>query len=479
MRRIVSFAKGASAVLALSAATVVVLSAQTFQTLYSFDHSGQGSPLGLIQAQNGELYGATGSGSANSGGTLFKITTNGTLTTLHDFCAQKPCTDGWRPATPIQTPSGELYGTTAESGPGFGAGGTVYKLTPAGDLTTLYSFCAQSGCLDGSIPSGLVRAPDGVFYGGTGIYGAYGAGTIFRITPDGALTTLYSFCAQSGCPDGASPKSTLVWSTNGDLYGTTPSGGAYNQGTVFKITPDGTLTTLHSFCAESGCLDGSTPYAALVQAANGNFYGTTQNGGASNEGTLFEMTPDGALTTLFNFCAACPAGSNPVGALIQATDGALYGTTGAGGAHGKGAVFKFVPNGTLTTLYSFCSESKCTDGGSPPAGLVQDTNGVFYGTTADGGAYGYGTVYSLSVGLGPFVAPQTTYGKIGATVQILGTNLTGVSSVTFNGTAAEFTVNETGSAIAATVPAGASSGSVQVTTPGGTLSSNVPFRIIP
>jgi uncharacterized repeat protein (TIGR03803 family) len=154
----------------------------------------------------------------------------------------------------------------------------------------------------------------------------------------------------------------------------------------------------------------------------------------------------------------------------------LYGTTSSDGTHGGGTVFKITPSGTLTTLYSFCSQSGCTDGGDPTAALVQDTNGNLYGTTYEGGAHGYGTVFRLSVGLGPFVKTQPTSGKVGAAIKILGTDLTGATSVTFNGTAAVFKVVSK-SLITTTVPSGATTGTVEVTTPKGTLKSNVVFRV--
>jgi uncharacterized repeat protein (TIGR03803 family) len=263
------------------------------------------------------------------------------------------------------------------------------------------------------------------------------------------------------------------------------------------MSPGGTLTTLYRFCANSGCSDGNSPKAGLVQAVNGDFYGTTYNGGAnagppgisSGAGTVFKITPSGTLTTLYSFCAqsGCSDGANPDAGPVQATDGDFYGTTSSGGGYvggncgtiGCGTVFKITPSGTLTTLYSFCSQTGCTDGAAPFAGLVQDTNGNLYGTTANGGANGsFGTVFSLSVGLGPFVKTQPTFSKVGAAVKILGTNLTGATSVTFHGTAAVFKVVSS-SLITTTVPAGATSGKIQVVTPTGTLSSNVPFRVRP
>jgi uncharacterized repeat protein (TIGR03803 family) len=333
--------------------------------------------------------------------------------------------------------------------------------------------------------------------GGAGEYCiAYGGcGTVFKVTPTGTFTSLHSFCSEPQCADGGSTVSGLIQATNGDLYGTTYSAGAANGapsngGTVFKITPSGTLTTLHAFCSLPNCTDGREPYAGLVQAANGDFYGTTYLGGESalancapsGCGTVFKMTTSGKLTTLHSFCAqaGCVDGAYPFAGLIQATDGNFYGATQGDGANGSGGtIFKITASGKLTTLYSFCAQAGCVDGESPVGVLAQDTDGTLYGTTSYGGE-GYGTVFSLSVGLGPFVKTLPTSGKVGARVTILGTNLTGASSVTFNGTlAAMFTVSPTGTSISTTVPTGATTGNVQVVTPTGTLSSNVPFRVLP
>jgi uncharacterized repeat protein (TIGR03803 family) len=364
--------------------------------------------------------------------------------------------------------------------------GTVFKITPSGTLTTLYSFCGQSGCPDGQYSFGpLSQATNGDFYGATFYGGAYGGGTIFKITPRGALTTLYSFCSLSGCADGSNPYVAPVRATNGDLYGTTGYGGTSSAcspvgcGTVFKITPSGTLTTLHTFDGT----DGAELFAGLIQATNGDFYGITFGGGANYSGTVFEITPSGTLTTLHNFCgrSGCPDGEGPAG-LVQATNGDFYGVTNYEGANSGGTVFKITPAGTLTTVYSFCSQSGCTDGNGPIAALIQATNGDFYGTTYAGGTSstctgGCGTVFSLFVGLDPFVKTQPTSGKVGAAVEILGTDLASAAIVTFNGTAAVFTVNSRGTAISTTVPTGATTGAVQVVTLGGTLTSNVPFRV--
>jgi uncharacterized repeat protein (TIGR03803 family) len=505
MKQIANASNKLYTVIALCAATAVTLPAQTFTTLLNFSDTEGQDPSALVRATNGDLYGTAWCGGAagcdltDGTGTVFKITPSGTLTTAYSFCSQDypQCTDGAGPyAALIRATNGDLYGTTYSGGANCAEAqgcGTVFKITPTGTLTTLHSFCAETGCPDGAYPSaGLVQTTNGDLYGTTQGGGAKGAGTVFKITPSGTLTTLYSFCSQGiypDCTDGEDPSAGLIQATDGDLYGTTGAGlGNGNRGTVFKITPGGTLTTLYTFCAESGCPDGAGPWG-LVQAANGDFYGTTNAGGASNDGTVFKITPGGTLTTLHSFCAqsGCTDGIWPRSGLIQATNGDLYGTTFYGGANdncntggpeGCGTVFQITPGGTLTTLYNFCSQlvfGNCTDG-EYPSGLVQNTNGTFYGTTSGGGASYDGTVFSLSVGLGPFVETQTTSGPVGAAVKILGSDLTGATSVTFNGAAATFTVVSR-YLITTTVPAGATTGTVHVVTPAGTLSSNVPFRV--
>jgi len=483
-----NWTKRAYGVFLLCATTAIALPAQTFTTLHSFDGTDGANPAAvLIQATNGYLYGTTYAGGANNDGTVFKISPSGTLTTLHSF----DYTDGEEPnGGLVQATDGNFYGTTYAGGAN--NDGTVFKISPSGTLTTLHSFAGYP--TDGSDPTAaLVQATDGNLYGTTLQGGAGNDGTVFKVTAGGALTTLYNFCSQSACTDGSSPYAVLIQATDGNFYGTTfEAGGVAGEGTVFKITPRGALTTLYSFCSQTACTDGAQPLAGLVQATDGNFYGTTTYGGANGGGTVFKITPSGTLTTLYGFCSqsACTDGTRPVAGLVQATDGNFYGTTGGGGANstcpnnvwgvGCGTVFKISPSGTLTTLHSFDG----TDGSGPTAGLAQDTNGKFYGTTFTGGtssascsAYGScGTVFSLSVGLSPFVETEPTSGKVGALVKILGTNLTGTTSVTFNGTSAAFTVVSR-SEITTTVPSGATTGKVQVTVSGHTLTSNVNFRV--
>jgi uncharacterized repeat protein (TIGR03803 family) len=396
----------------------------------------------------------------------------------------------------MQGADGNFYGTT-QSGGSVGNSGTVFKITSKGKLTTLYSFCSQSDCSDGSAPFGpLLQGDEGNFYGTTSSSGSNDGGTVFRITAKGKLTTLYSFCSQAGCSDGGSPTHGLVQAADGNFYGTTAGGGAGNNGTVFKITRKGKLTTLHKFCSRTNCADGGYPYAGLVQGDDGNFYGTTVYGGAYQGGTVFKITPGGKLSTLYSFCALleCKDGEEPFAGLVQGSDGNFYGTTSEGGTIGSdlsgtgpnffgtfGTAFKITAKGKLTTLYPFCSQTGCADGSFPFAELALGTDGKFYGTTLFGGdlscAMGCGTIFSLATGFGPIVDTRPGSGKEGAAIVIVGSNLTDATSVTFNGAAAEFTVMSK-SEIKTTVPIGATTGKVSVKTPDGVLTSYALFRVV-
>jgi uncharacterized repeat protein (TIGR03803 family) len=449
--------------------TAIVAPAQTFTSLFSFDGTDGSQPSGgLVQAANGSLYGTTKIG-ANGAGSVFKISPDDALTSLLNF----DLSDGDQPnAALIQAANGNLYGTTTYGGAS--VEGSIFKMTLAGTLTSVLTFDFD----DGEHPyAGLIQAADGDFYGTAAYGGNEGYGTVFKMTSGGTPTTLHSFDST----DGATPFGALVQATDGDFYGTTEYGDGY--GTIFKITSGGTLTTLHGFVGS----DGAFPEAGLVQAIDGNFYGTTFEGGSSTAcsfgcGTVFKITPAGTLTTLHSFGNS--DGAFPSAALIQATDGNFYGTTSSGGSSTAcsvggtpgpcGTVFKITPGGTLTTLHSF----DYTDGSFPNAGLIQDTNGKFYGTAVDGGLSGDGTVFSLSIGLGPFVSFVRNPANVGQEIGILGQGLTGATSVSFNGIAASFKV-ESDTLLIATVPAGATTGNVTLTTPSGTLTSNVPFYVIP
>jgi uncharacterized repeat protein (TIGR03803 family) len=465
-------------------ATAITSPGQQFTSLAIFNGLDGNYPAApLVQGLDGNFYGTTGVGGGLGVGTVFKVTPAGTLTTLHTF---NYSTDGGLSFAGLTlATNGKFYG--ANSAGGIHGYGTIFEITPGGSLTTLYSFCSQANCADGSAPAAaLVQAPDGNFYGTTTSGGALNnGGTVFKITPAGKLTTLYNFCSQANCPDGDQPLAPLVQGSDGNFYSTTYSGGAYGFGTVFKITTAGKLTTLYSFCANAGCPDGEHPYGGgLVQASDGNFYGTTIQGGTNNSGTVFRVTSAGTLTTLHSFVVT--DGESAYAGLIQATDRNLYGLTQIGGANNSGTIFEITLAGKLSTLYDLCSQPSCADGTIGYAALIQSTNGTLYGTTEYGGGSkacrggpgGCGTVFSLSQGLGPFVETVPTSGKVGATVLILGNNLTGTTSVTFNGTTATFTTVSS-TEIKATVPTGATTGMVKVVIASGTLDSKVPFRVTP
>ncbi|HEY6271196.1 MAG TPA: choice-of-anchor tandem repeat GloVer-containing protein [Terriglobales bacterium] len=450
--------------------------AQTFTDIFDFNCTNGCEPryVSLVQGTDGNLYGTTVGGGTKNRGTAFKVTPNGTLITIYSFCAKtNSCADGANPEGGLALGTDEdFYGTAYDGGgPSCRNGcGTIFKMTSRGALTTLHSF----DLTDGAHPIGaLIQAADGNFYGTTYEGASHhcfgGCGTIFRLTPQGRLTTLHTF----GGIDGANPRAALVQGTDGNLYGTTSNGGMNLDGTVFKITLGGTLTTLHNFDGADGIL----PEAALVQASDGNFYGTTDSGGTFEDGTVFKITPEGTLTVLHNFTSG--DGSDPVAPLLQATDGNLYGTTELGGANcttgfgvGCGTVFEITLEGALTSLHSFNE----TDGYEVQGGLVQATNGVLYGTTSFGGLNQDGTIFSEDVGLEPFITTLPTSRAVGQRVAILGNNLTGTTSVTFNGTPATFAVLSS-TEISTTVPAGATTGPVQAATPSGTLTSNESFRV--
>jgi uncharacterized repeat protein (TIGR03803 family) len=337
----------------------------------------------LVQGIDGNLYGTTFGGGASDWGTVFKLTLGGVETVLHSFTGGN--TDGIQPdAALIQASDGNFYGTTSNGGPS--GGGTVFKITPAGVESVLHFFNFLTA--DASIPfAALIEGTDGNFYGTSNSGGPGNASTIFKITPAGVETVIYSFVG--GVADGQGPFCALLQGKDGNFYGTTHQGGPSDDGTVFKITPSGVETVLHSF---AGGIDGSLPLASLIQDSGGNFYSTTINGGASQSGSFFKITPTGTVTTVYSFNSAAE-GQNP-GGLIQASDGNFYGTTTNGGTNGYGTVFMVTPAGLETVLHSFSGGT--TDGGNPGAALIQGSDGNMYGTTAGGGTNYNGTVFTIT-----------------------------------------------------------------------------------
>lgn len=378
-------------VFAFCAVAAISSCAQTLTTLAAFNRTDGANPTStLIQGIDGNIYGTTSGGGTSSDGTVFKVTPGGTLTTLHNFAGHPG--DGADPeAGLVQAIDGNFYGTSVAGGAN--DVGTVFKITPTGTLTILHSFNSS----DGANPHGaLFQALDGNLYGTTQ-NGGLGGGTVFKISLSGTLSTVYKFCTVSGCGDGYFSFGGVVQGSDGNFYGATNQGGAHSGGTIYKLTPSGKLTTLYSFCSQSQCSDGESPFGVLTQGIDGDLYGTTGEGG-TGVGTVFKITTSGTLTTLHVFTGGAD-GYAPEDGVVQATDGNLYGTTNLGGADLGGTVFKVTTSGTFTTVYDFCSQSSCADGKSSFAGLLQASDGNFYGTTYYGGSNGYGTAFKLSVGI--------------------------------------------------------------------------------
>jgi len=249
----------------------------------------------------------------------------------------------------------------------------------------LYAF---AGATDGANPrGGLIQGADGNLYGTTSQGGAAGAGTVFQLTPAGTLTVVYAF---TGANDGGYPYAGVIQGADGNFYGTTYQGGASGAGTVFRLTPTGTITVLSAF---TGGADGAYPYGGVILGTDGNLYGTASQGGAANAGIVFQLTPDGTLTALHAFAGGATDGTYPLGGLIQGSDGNFYGTTLFGGSADSGTVFQVTPAGTTSILYAFTGAN---DGAYPYAGVIQASDGNFYGTSQSGGAFGAGTAFRLT-----------------------------------------------------------------------------------
>jgi uncharacterized repeat protein (TIGR03803 family) len=396
----------ASSTVCAGSMTNTALTTASVATLHSFSNSGV--TLGVIQGSGNDtsFYGINND-------SLFKMSADGnTVTNLFQF-GNSGITNGYYASMPIQGSDGNLYGVTWLGGntnvtsyclEGWYGYGTVYTISTNGAFSTIHVFGGMAlnqygGTPEGAQPIGaLVEGRDGNFYGVTEAGGvpdcadswccSSGFGTVFQVTPQGALTNLYKF---TGGADGADPRAGLVQGSDGYLYGTT-SAGTGNAGTVFKVSTNGdTFVTLYPF---TGGDDGATPLAALVQDSSGNLYGTTYGGGTYGLGTVFMITPQGALTVLHSF-AGNPEGAYPATALVRASDGSFYGTTEFGGS-GNGAIFSITPQGTLTTVYQFTGGADGTD--PDEGGLVQGADGFLYGTTLFGGSGGAGTVFKVSPG---------------------------------------------------------------------------------
>jgi len=477
----------ACAALLLCIAAAIAASAQTFTTLADFPSSDRSPTSPLVQGLDGNFYGFANGGVKGDQcqnqfcGAMFRVTSAGKITILHTFCSLFSCLDGWGPSSLVLGGDGNFYGVTYGGGANttppcnIDGCGTIFKITPGGTLTTLYNFsCSATSCADGSNPISLMQSFNS---GGGSVYSDfYGTTfyTAFRVTPRGQLTTLYTFCSQPNCADGYLP-GTLTQAAGGNFFGAARQGLVGTNcnnacGNIFRMTPTGTLKTLYRYTVP---MEPNTP---LVEGANGSYYTTTAS-------SMIAITAQGKLTNVYNFCTQtnCPDGSDP-SALILPTDGNFYGAMGSTFMFGaqRSTLFRVTQSGAFSVLYTFCAQTNCADGSGSAYALVQGTDGKFYGTTADGGSTvcpsGCGTFFSLDVGLAPFVRFLVGTGKVGQTVGILGQGFTGTTAVSLNGTPATFTV-KSDTYLTAVVPSGATTGSVTVTTLSGTLTSNVAYRV--
>jgi uncharacterized repeat protein (TIGR03803 family) len=439
---------------------------QTVTDIYNFTGDNASAfPLHVTpaQARNGKLYGTTGGESGTNYGTIFQVSTTGVFGHLYTF----DDTTGSQPSAGLILASdGNFYGTTYLGGTS--GLGVLFKISPRG-YAVLYNF---TGGTDGAGPaSPPIIGVDGNLYGTT--YGnPTAASTVYKYTrTSGIFTTIYQFSQL----EGSGLIGSLVQGTDGNLYGTAYQGGSAGCGTLFELSTSGTLLWDYSFPCQPG---GANPIAGLIQASDGSFYGTTYSGGTYNVGTVLKLH-QGLVSILYNFQGSANSGADgsyPIGGVVQATDGNLYGSTqGGGGPRGQGTLFQISTIGAYKQLFVFTGKN----GEAPQATPMQDTTGMFYGTTFEGGKYSDGVVYSLNMGLGPFVALVSYTGKIGSTAQILGQGFTGTTSVTFNGVPATSFSVVSSTYVTAVVPSGATTGPVVVTTPSGLLTSNKNFEIIP
>jgi len=326
-------------------------------------------------------------------------------TLLHNFNDGSVTNEGIYPTSSVRGRDGTFYGVTAQGGAA--GSGTIFNLSAAGNATVPGAFSGTNG----AAPQGLVQGADGNFYGTTQNGGSTNLGTIFKVTPAGVVILLHTFGDGSVANDGANPQAGLIQGLDGNFYGTTQNGGSAGLGTVFAMTPQGAVTILHNFGDGSVTNDGTGPVAALVQLASGTFYGTTQNGGSANSGTVFAMTPKGAVTILHNFADGSVAndGYLPHAALISSGPATLVGTTFIGGSVGKGTVFQITTAGVVTILHNFDDGSVTNDGINPIGNLVTSNGTRFFGTTQNGGSAGDGTVFELDyTSSTPAIAPTLT-----------------------------------------------------------------------
>jgi uncharacterized repeat protein (TIGR03803 family) len=421
--------------------------AQTVSTVYNFKTASGSYPRAVMptQGRDGKLYGTTSSGGAYGFGTVFGIGTGGSGGPIHSFDS----TDGKSPiGGPLLGTDGLLYGATQSGGPA--NTGVLFKITTPGVLTQLTYFPSDS---NGVVTGSPIEDSSGNLYGGR-------LDALYEYS--GSYSTIYTMSEFYG----TEVQGPVVQTTDGSLYVAAYAAGSFGCGSVIQLTTAGVLQSTYDF----DCVTGANPSGPVLEGSNGNLYGVTLLGGTHASGILYELAPGGVFTVLYNFGVSKTDGEYPIGALTQGTDGNLYGVTEEGGSSNVGSLFEYaLSTSKYSKLYSFPGKS-----GLPETAPFQHTNGKFYGTIYAGGTAGDGRLYSLDMGLSPFVALVNNSVAVGGTIEILGQDLKGATSVTINGLSATFSV-ESSTFMTATVPAGATTGPVVVTTPSGSLTSNRNF----
>jgi uncharacterized repeat protein (TIGR03803 family) len=452
------------AALAFVGLNVARAQAQTLTVLDNFTGAPQiQTSASMALARDGNYYGGSYRGGANNLGAMFRLTPAGTVTVIYSLTSAD---GGPTYPNPILGDDGNLYGTCSQGSAG---NGYVFKLTPSGTFTHLHDFSGTDGSLSGSVgfAGGIIQGANGLLYGITSSGGASGGGTFYQITTSGTLTTIYNF---NNAADSVSQPYGITEGTNGVFYGVALSPGA---GVFFSLTKAGVLTVLHNFNNDT---NGGYSPSGLLQGFDGNFYGITITGGANNEGTVYKMTPSGTVTILHSFNQTTDQVSYPQSTLLQAPNGNFYSAIvgcNFGGCPNDGGIFEITPAGAYTTLETFDG----TNGSLPWPGLNFNPNGDFYGITNDGGSSNDGVYYSLNVGLSPYVYLLSISGEVGSKVQILGHGFTSSSVVSFNGVPATAVTRTGATFLDATVPAGASSGYVTVTTGSSTVTSQRKYTV--
>lgn len=435
-----------------------LLRAQTYTDIFDFDGTNHGCcsiyPGMLAQGRDGNLYGTTTQGGANNRGTIFKATLTGTVTVLHSF----NLTDGAAPQGGLTLAAdGNFYGSTPSGGSN--SAGVIFKITPSGTYTVIYNFTRGT---DGGFPKvSPVPGSDGALYGVTGI----GGSIVYKVTTAGVLTPLATLSLE--------PFGPLTLAADGKFYGVTNVGGTSSRGTAFSVTTTGVIKTIFNFADATGSL----PYGPLLQPADGNFYGTAYTGGPLGGGVVYKLTAAGLYTVIHSFNSTDRSqGINPTTGLVQGSDGFLYGVTSGGGAHLDGTIFKVKPDGTG---YVDIVDLDGAHGSVPYSQPLLHTNGKIYGLTNTGGAHNDGVIYSLAAGLKAFIQPvPLRQAKVGASVGILGQNLSTATQVLFGSGAGTFTT--TGNTYMNAKPAtGATTGVITVKEPSGNLVSPLTFKIVP